>query len=195
MTTKITTANISDDAVTSAKIADDAIVTAAIADDAVTAANIADAVSFGKVLQVKQSIRTSVGNFDTDGTFSDIGLSVDITPSSTSSDILILCQINAIYYAVGNSAGYHNLRIARVINSTTSNLTGANTHMTAEVGRNQSQGEHDAISFSFVDVPNTTSTITYKAQAYQGQGSNNFYYNDTSSTSSIIAIEIEGGLS
>lgn len=150
----------------------------------------------GKVLQVKQDIATSVINLDT-GTsnWSDTGIAVSITPSSTDSDILIHVMLNGIYHALGGSSGYHHVRVAKVVSGTTSALTNANTNWATEIGRGQGQGEHDNIGFSFVDVPATTSAITYKVQAIQGSGSNNFYMNDTAATSALVCIEIDGGLS
>lgn len=170
--------------------------TANIADDAITAAKIADAVDLGKIIQVKQGVRTASGNYDTGtSSFLDVGLEVDISPSATTNDILLLCSINGIYHAVGGDSGYHHVRLAKEISSTTTAVANQNTNFHAEIGRGQSQGEHDNVSLMIVDEPATTSTITYKLQAKQGSGSNNFFYNDTASTSTLIAIEIKGGLS
>jgi len=94
---------------TSSDIADGIISTADIANDAVTAAKIADAVSFGKVLQVVSTTKTDT--FSTTNTYSggfaDItGLSVAITPSATSSKVLVLVQI---YNSVASNTQFFNL--------------------------------------------------------------------------------------
>ena len=122
---QITTALIADDGITAAKIADDAVVAAAIADNAVvTAAINADAVTAakigadqignselnlganyaftgtitgaggGKIVQAQYMKITS--NVTINGGPTDTGLTLNITPSSTSNKVLIIatCHIH-----------------------------------------------------------------------------------------------------
>jgi len=55
----------------------------------------------GKLLQVVQTEKTDVSSSVTGTAWTDFGLSVDITPSSSSSKILVLCQMN-----ISNNSGY-----------------------------------------------------------------------------------------
>ena len=68
----------------------DSVTTAKIADDAVTAAK---ATGFGKVGQVIQASTTTATNVASTS-FADTGLSASITPTSTSSKVLVIVNQN-----------------------------------------------------------------------------------------------------
>ena len=144
-----------------------------------------------KVVQVVSTFKNDTFS-TTSGTFTDVtGLSVSITPTSTSSTILVLAASN-FSYSVGNSPVVFNLvrnstNIAQP--STTPTYNGTVTPYSAGNISDQS-GQW---SINFLDSPATTSATTYKVQGKTASGT--VYVNrrataDFASTSSIIVMEI-----
>ena len=143
--------------------ATNSISTAMISDNAVTAAKIS--ASLGKVGQVLQAVKTDTQNTTDDNTFTDIsGLSQAITPSATTSKILVLFTVNA----TADTQDHVGIRLVR---GSTDIFIGTN----ANAGQNVSAGYragtaeenyHPAnLCGQFLDSPNTTSETTYKIQA------------------------------
>ena len=116
--------------------------------------------SVGKVLQVVTATKSDTASHSS-GTWTDIsGLSVNITPSSTSSKIMVF--VNA---AVSGSGGAQFLRVERsgtVIAQPTSAGSRSGTFVSNESNGHgnglQNFGNH------YVDSPATTSQRTYKVQ-------------------------------
>ena len=141
-------------------ITDATIATADLADNAVTAAKIADAVTFGKIGQVV-STHTNATSFSTSAsTMTDVtGMSVAITPSATSSKILILASVTA----TSNESTRCFLGLKRgstVIancSPSSSQIAGVNTGHEQE-GNNALFNYH----ISFLDSPSSSSEQTYK---------------------------------
>lgn len=160
----------------------------------------------GSVLQVVQgTLGSTVTKTPGAGNVEDSGLSASITPSSTSSKILIQYSIY-----LGQTAGYNAW--TRIVRGSTEigNGTAEGTNRPAgnAMVTNYSQGAADTYHVmcaanTFLDSPNTTSATTYKIQigAY---GSNNVYVNrshtfqdnsagyDTIPLSTITLTEIAG---
>ena len=113
----------------------------------------------GKVLQVVSATKTDTAS-NSSTSFVDIsGLSVSITPSATSSKVLIFFSVTVN----GNNAG-SSLRIAR---DSTAICVGdaAGSRIQSTVSTSLGSGD-DARSHSgnFLDSPSTTSATTYKMQ-------------------------------
>jgi hypothetical protein len=129
----------------------------------------------GGILQVVTANKTDT--FSTSSTtYTDItGLSVSITPSSTSSRILIFFQV----VATGVNVNYLQL----VRNSTAIGIgDAAGSRVRATVGNLNRAGDGNlAYSFSnmFVDSPATTSATTYKIQVRTENGANAVFVNRT----------------
>jgi hypothetical protein len=152
-------------------ITDGTIASGDLADDAVTAAKIADAVGLGKIGQVVSTNVSAVDVSTTSSSFSDIsGFSVAITPTATSSKILII--VNA---SIGNGTQTSNnyIRIQRAISggATTSIARGGslNSNETGSIYWRVDQGGQDDYNVhqeavNFLDTPSTTSETTYKMQ-------------------------------
>ena len=186
----LTSADITDGIITNADIASGA---------AIAQSKIAG--SFGKVLQVVQTYKTDTFQ-TTSSTLTDItGLSVSITPSSTSSKILVMTHVAG---AARASAG-GNIRLLR--GSTQIGLADAasNRSLSSLSGNLWITSDHDAarcMTGIFLDSPATTSSTTYKLQGKNGTGAAlniNRTNNDTDSedapgrmTSSITLMEIAG---
>ena len=122
--------------------------------------------SFGKILQVVSATKTDTFTLSSsDGTFTDVtGLSVSITPTSTSSKIFITANVN-----ISGSNRYAAIKVLR--DSTAIGIGDAassRTRVAVSSHRNESAtNDHHIMhnsSTSFLDSPNTTSATTYKIQ-------------------------------
>jgi len=154
-----------------------------------------------KILQVVQSVKTDTASVS-GGTFADVGLSASITPSSSSSKILVQVQAN-----IGGSVGY-SMKTRLMRDSTAIHIgdaAGSRPRATTENTGSYSTGTPSYNSFPlniiFLDSPSTTSAVTYKVQyaSYStytvyinrsGIDSNNTTY-DARTASSITLMEVE----
>lgn len=150
----------------------------------------------GSVIQVASATKTDT--FSTTSTsFTDVtGLSVSITPVSTSSKVLVIATISGISTnnADGGSSGYVIVRGSTII--------AQNTSLSQDLAGQLSNRFIGSTAFTvnhattFLDSPATTSATTYKIQV-QTQGSNTLYINRdvdgvVGSVSSITVMEIAG---
>ena len=138
----------------------------------------------GKVLQVVQGLNaTNTGTTST--TYSD-NISVNITPSSTSSKIFILAttpirKVNSD--ASDTSAGLRILKDG-------SNLVEYGFYMAWH--NNASQYNQESASFNYLDSPSTTSQITYKSQFKTMNSPGDISVNHDGSYSTLTLMEIAG---
>ena len=152
-----------------------------------------------RVLQVVSTTKTDT--FSKSGqTFGDVtGLSVSITPSSSSSKILVFGTINCS--GVGDFTYVKLMRdsTALAIGDAASNRL----RVTASTGSGAATYFIYALSMSHLDAPSSTSALTYKWQIRSGSGANISYVNrsvndrDTAhyeprSASNITVMEIAG---
>ena len=158
-------------------------------------------ISAGKILQVVQAVKTDVAS-TTSASFADIpGLSVNITPSATSSKILVTVDVK-----IGNNSGAGAyLRIQR----NNSNIYVGDTAtdrtpclMQTYGGGDTGEGLYGMALYvgNFLDSPNTTSQVTYDVQ-WMRMNSATLYTNRCGSethtqyegrgASSITAMEVE----
>jgi hypothetical protein len=163
----------------------------------------------GFVGGVQQSLSATQSDVvsTTSTSFTDItGLSVDITPSSTSNKILV----HTDFIIGGVSDSYVFIRLVRVIGGSTTVIDAGDT----EGSRTSCLGLQYSVSTahgwyamrhqasSFLDSPNSTSTCTYKLQFFTNGGTPGGYVNrqsyDTDSLyvgrgqSNITVMEIGG---
>jgi len=189
----VVTAKLNDDAVTNAKIANDAItehelaggavVTAAINDDAVTGAKVAA----GAVIQVVQAVQTSTTTISTTGSWQAVGLEAAITPSATSSKILITVTGSQYNDTNDQTAG------ATIFRDST-NLGHASTgFMPTYINWGNGGGDdlQVACGVTYLDSPSTTSATTYSVKAYTDK--NNYRWNGIRDAKAVIVLmEIAG---
>ena len=153
--------------VVTGKITDGAILNADINASAAIAGTKING-SFGKVLQVQSFAFT--GTTDTtvqDNTFVDTGLTVNITPTSTSSKVLVMVSIGRI-----GSSHIDRMANIRLVRGTTNILLGdaASPRTLASAGSFTSHtGGGNSVSMNYLDSPATTSATTYKV-TYSGSG-------------------------
>jgi hypothetical protein len=133
----------------------------------------------GNVLQVVNAIKTDTSSTSSTS-YSDIsGLSVSITPTSSSSKILVLVNVDG-----SNDNG--GLAIQLVRNSTAiavgTAASGNQLNVTlANYYNNTDPNSHRSSGITFLDSPATTSATTYKLQFRIGT-SGNGYVNRSSGT-------------
>jgi hypothetical protein len=159
----VNTATLQDASVTTGKIAGSAITEALIADDAVTLAKLGSDVALGKILQVVQTVKTNT--FTTSSTsFTDVtGLTASITPTSTSSKILIMTQLSI---AISNNVHYATIRLAGGNSGDFVGDAAGNRIRAITGGALNNIGDSGQITlpFNYVDSPATTSSVTYSIQ-------------------------------
>ena len=161
-----------------------------LASSSVTAAKLASGVG-GKILQVKQTFKNDTASTSS-GSFSDIsGLTVSITPSSTSNKILYK---GSLYLAYTGAEG--NFRLKRTIGGSTTEIGNASVVDDDADGTFAIGGSslYLTANFEFLDSPNTTSAITYGIKWHMHSGTmylnrtwdNNWFHG----VSSITAMEV-----
>jgi hypothetical protein len=152
----------------------------------------------GSVLQVVQTVKTSVFTSSVNNTWTDItGMSVSITPASSSNKILILTSISTGGGGNNYARGFRFVR-----NSTAINIADAGTGTSASGGAFATYDQGlITICMNFLDSPAATSSTTYKIQflnptpSATGIAINQPYTPDASSflgTSTITVMEIKG---
>ena len=182
---------ISGNGITSANIADGTITNADInASAAIDGSKISG--DFGKVLQVVHANNTSKISVSLN-TWAT-GVSATITPSATTSKILIIATLSANLTG-SNVVGTRFLRDATVIGS----LTGTAQYMSAGKGGTWRMRD---LTNNYLDSPNTTSPITYAVQGFGHENTltlnstsgDNLAYptGDSDAASNIVLMEIAG---
>lgn len=126
----------------------------------------------GTVLQIQTTTLTTPFSSSTTGSFFDItGMSVSITPTSSTSTILVLVSGNAM----GNqgTTGWG----VRLVRNTTAICVGTSTSNrspTSSMGPSPDNNWSVPFSITFLDSPATTSAVTYKLQGWVGTSSFTF---------------------
>ena len=129
----------------------------------------------GKVLQVQNQRLTTEFNTN-NSSFQDTGVTKSITPSATSSKILVIYGSGMNYTSSGTEMAMNCMRDSTQLNSIIINLDG-----TASTGGS---------AFMILDEPNTTSSVTYKVQIRKSNGSGNVYVSVNNSLSTLTLMEI-----
>ena len=128
------------------------------------------AIDTGKIGQVVSTAKTDV--FTTTSTsFTDItGLSVNITPSATSSKIYIMCNFQGRADSGSGYPVYRMLRDSTVINAGSGSIgSRVEGFITMNIYNADSQSGM-SIATAFLDSPSTTSQVTYKIQMKSTSG-------------------------
>jgi len=114
----------------------------------------------GSVLQVVQSTTTTRAS-SSSTTYSDTTLSASITPTKSSSKILVIVNQNGVYKTGADAGNATDIRLFR----------GATQILQLEgyLGYNlANQVSHVATGASYLDSPATTSSTTYTIYAHEG---------------------------
>ena len=157
--------------------------------------NASGAFSQGKILQVGQVLKTDA--FSTTSTsYVDItGLSVDITPSSSSNKVLVDFVI-----ACGNDTGTQNrFDLVRQVGGSDTTINPATMDSATAmffVSENTTGFMRAQVTYRFLDSPNTTSQVNYRLRTKIYSSSYTQYVNranystDTTGSSVITVMEV-----
>mgnify|MGYP003112951320 CR=1 FL=1 len=146
----------------------------------------------GKILQVKQALKTDA--FSTSSTsFVDItGLSVNITPSSSSNKVLVDFVV-----ACGNDAQTQNrFELVREVSSTVTPINPNAMDSSTAMFYNATDSPtytRAQVTYRFLDSPNTTSQVNYRVRTKIYSSSvtqyvNRAAYNSNTTGSSVITV-------
>ena len=137
----------------------------------------------GNVLQVvSATYATTVTS--TSSSYSDTGLTASITPTSSSSKILVL--INQA--GCGKLAGDGGLSLKLVRGTTDVGVFSIGSGYDGDTGYNYI----GSCSASFLDLPSSASSVAYKTQIARSFGSGSAVVQADSATSTLILMEIAG---
>ena len=136
---------------------------------------------FGKILQVKQSVKTDTFSTNAYLTVTDIGLTQTITPSSSDSKILIIANIH--YGGVGNNyAGIILFDDSTGSMSPTYRADALNASNGSALPRYSTTADSVNVyklyncGIEFLHSPNVTSEINYKLSVYNTLNSSPYFY-------------------
>ena len=159
----------------------------------------------GTVLQVKSAEATATQTISSNTRVDGTGLTVTLTPSSSSSKFLIMANVHGGAETTGWYGTYGYL--VRVVGATSTDLfvgdaAGSRSRVTFELSRNPAGERMGNDSVTYLDSPATTSSITYKLQFRSVQNTswtlNGWDYQDDDNSqraraaSSITVMEIAG---
>ena len=149
-----------------------------LAANAVTPAK--STITGGKVLQVQQTVLTTQQTYGTGG--ENEVMNVSITPSATSSKVLVCCNM-ANCYTNGSST-----EVKFIIYRDSTEITGLARYFGAG-GTTPVDGSPNGM---FLDSPNSTSSITYRLKVERVNGSDGYIINHTNgqAKSTITVMEI-----
>ena len=143
----------------------------------------------GSVLQVKQAVLTTSSSASIEGWYDITGLSVAITPTSSSSKILVKANV---FGAVSNAGWLTGIRILRdstaLAVGTSGNSATNNFASFAYMAGSTAQGDGKQMIADILDSPSTASAITYKVQYVGGNTGVTTHINRLSNSSNACAI-------
>ena len=183
--TTLSTNAIGDDAITTAKVADDAVTNAKIGAGAVTNTEVnasaaiassklgtigTDKMPSGSIIQTLSMTLTGASSAQ-GNSYTDTGLTLDITPISTSSKVLVTGFVNV-------AENYFMSYIIVVRDSTTLAVGDSASNRPQVYSATAATNGWDTydispIPINILDSPNTTSQVTYKIQYKDYQGTLN----------------------
>lgn len=141
----------------------------------------------GTILQVVQgSLSTTTSSNST--SYVDTGLSASITPSSTSSKILVM--VSQPMYIDEQGVNTPSFMYHQILRDTTS--IREVSYGTRDKDTTNYQAESTSGAIMHLDSPNTTSSVTYKTQVKGGTGINNMTWSIFNTTGTIILMEVAG---
>jgi len=147
----------------------------------------------GGILQVAQTTKVDVVSTTSTSFIDTTGMSIDITPRSTSSKIMVMVQLSH-----SNSSGSteHSFNLVRNSTNLLQSTGGSVSNSTMSPATIPTTLNIINSAIMFLDSPSTTSTVTYKIQWRTGAGT--VYLNrrgvggSYGSTSTITVMEVAG---
>jgi len=194
--------------ITTGGLPDGSIASGDLADNAVTAGKLASSLDLtgktvtlpsgtgGKILQVVQGF-TDTSVTVTTATYTDSGLSANITPASTSNKILVIVNQQLKIYRAGHS--YAGLKILRDSTTIMESVFDGNGPLDFGVDAGTS-GTYmrTRATYTYLDSPSSTNQLTYKTQGrpHVANQSANLQMNESGAANNaesyIILMEVAG---
>ena len=176
---------VADGAITEAKLGSNAVTTAKINNGAITSAKLDSGLALGKIGQVVIS-NFNTGNVQTtSNSFVATGHIASITPSSTSSKVLVSLNMGDGY--MSETTG--NLGVRVHCNSSGSYVDVSNNGFRLRSAPNAINTGGG--SLMILDSPNSTSSISYQAFFnYDGSGTAVYYHNSSSFQTTMTLMEV-----
>ena len=151
----------------------------------------------GRILQIVEGTLTA-GFTTTSTSMVDLGLSASITPSATSSKILILLSLGSFVNVTQHKRAFANILRGSTVLFVGDAATGEEVTIARNHRHTQDAYVMDPVSRSFLDSPNTTSATTYKLQVSVAGDGGTLYVNRPSTldanggntASSLILMEV-----
>jgi len=144
----------------------------------------------GGVLQVKQQVFSTFATF-TSNSYVDTGITLNITPTSASSKILVLAGIQC---SNGSSVNANETGFQIVRDSTSIRVFERPIFVWNQGGDNTAVDAN--IALNFLDSPSTTSETTYKVQAIENSSGtmriNDYFSSSGNGCSTLTLMEISG---
>ena len=136
----------------------------------------------GKLLQVVNGV-SSTEIVHTNNSYTSAGVALSITPSATTSKILVICCMTGVGKASNNT--YAQFRLLRDSTNIVANFE----------ERGGATGGTDAnkiggVSVTFLDTPSSTSALSYNVQIASGGNSSYAQVGNSNSKSTITLMEI-----
>ena len=138
-------------------------------------------ITTGKVLQVVNAVQATEVSSNS-ATYADTGLTLAITPSATSSKILVIASNDC---KKAGADTWTNIRCYRDSTEIGGTIIGRKINDTDDSGTSQS-----VFSFTILDSPSSTSAVTYKTQFNTNSGGGTIRINSGSGSSTICLMEI-----
>jgi hypothetical protein len=140
----------------------------------------------GKVLQVVYGSTTTPTSVNTT-TYTDTSLSASITPSATTSKVLVITNLE-FYMDINTTNKKMSTRLVRGSTTVFTDDTGSSSGITA-LG-SSAVGQYNRTAIVYLDSPSTTSSTTYKVQGAGNTASGSLNFQEGNAPSSIILMEI-----
>lgn len=161
-------------------------------------ASIPSGKTFTAVGHILQAVGTKQGtgsgvNINANNTWLGTGFGKSITPSSTSSKILIICNVNGYNGLAGN---YYYFNMYRHTAAFTANGAVSGTQLFNNTGGfggvyGNNGDRHQQKGCSFIDSPNTTSEVYYNV-CHKRAGSSSGIFDGYNMDSTIVLLEVGG---
>ena len=139
--------------------------------------------SFGKILQVVNATYSTYTT-STSTTYADTGLTATITPSSATSNVLVIVTVAGVFRNIGNAGTGVTIQLVRT--ATGIGVLGVNV-MRVETSIQNTGGN---ASGSILDAPATTSATTYKTQFKTNNSGQTVGVQSDSSVSTMTLMEV-----
>jgi hypothetical protein len=128
----------------------------------------------------------------TSGTVVPSGATVNITPSATSSKILVMFTSNTHSGAATSTTAFYDISRAISGGATTAGIIGAAAGSPTTQGMGGDSSAYGMISVQYLDSPSTTSELTYRLMLARWFGSSTVYLGNGATNDWCIALEIDG---